>query len=88
MKLEFGAKITGCTVHLADNEYDHGPIILQKAVDVLDSDTVDELAARVFEAEKEALPEAIQLFADSRLYVEGRIVKVRESVRTTVETAA
>lgn len=76
-KLDFGAKITGCTVHLADNEYDHGPIILQKTVEVLDADTPDDLAARVFEAEKEALPEAIQLFADSRLEIEGRQVRIR-----------
>lgn len=76
-QLEFGAKVTGCTVHLADNEYDHGPIILQRAVEVREGDTPEELAARVFEAEKEALPEAIQLFADSRLEMEGRHVRIR-----------
>lgn len=82
-QLEFGAKISGCTVHFADNEYDHGPIILQKSVAVHDSDTVEVLAARVFEAEKEALPEALQLIADSRLEVNGRIVKVLEESSIT-----
>ena len=46
--LEYGAKLSGCTVHFADNQYDHGPVILQKAVPVLDDDTADTLAARVF----------------------------------------
>ena len=64
-----GAKVSGCTVHFADNVYDHGPIILQKAVPVLEDDTPETLAARVFEAECEAYPEAIQLFASARLEV-------------------
>jgi phosphoribosylglycinamide formyltransferase-1 len=67
--LDFGVKITGCTVHFADNEYDHGPIIIQKAVDVLETDTVDTLAKRVFEAEKVALPEAVRLFSMNLLRV-------------------
>ncbi len=50
---------SGCTVHFVDNEYDHGPIILQRRVPVLPDDTVDTLAARVFEEEKRALPDAI-----------------------------
>ena len=57
--LEYGAKLSGCTVHFADNQYDHGPVILQQAVPVLDDDTPETLAARVFEAECEAYPEAI-----------------------------
>lgn len=65
-------------MHFADNEYDHGPIIVQKSVPVRGSDTVDELAARVFEAEKEALPEAIQLWADGRLQLNERTVTVLE----------
>lgn len=76
-QLSFGVKITGCTVHLADNKYDHGPIILQKSVPVLDTDNADDLASRVFESEKEALPESIQLFADGRLDIEGRHVRIR-----------
>ncbi|MFN4259044.1 MAG: phosphoribosylglycinamide formyltransferase [Gemmataceae bacterium] len=74
--LNYGAKISGCTVHFADNEYDHGPIILQRAVPVLDDDTPDTLAARVFEQECEAYPEAIRLFAEGKLRVEGRRVRI------------
>lgn len=74
--IAYGAKISGCTVHFADNQYDHGPIILQKAVPVLDDDTADTLAARVFEAECEAYPEAIRLFAEGKLKLEGRRVRV------------
>jgi len=74
--LESGARISGCTVHFADLRYDHGPIILQKTVPVLDDDTPESLAARVFEKECEAYPEAIQLFADGRLRIEGRRVRI------------
>ena len=74
--LEYGAKLSGCTVHFADNQYDHGPVILQKAVPVLDDDTPDTLAARVFEAECEAYPEALQLIADGRVRVEDRRVRI------------
>ena len=74
--LASGAKISGCTVHFADNEYDHGPIIVQRAVPVRDDDTPDTLAARVFEQEGEAYPEAIALFAEGRLRVEGRRVRI------------
>jgi phosphoribosylglycinamide formyltransferase 1 len=71
-----GVKITGCTVHFADNEYDHGPIIVQKAVTVHEDDTPETLMARVYEQECEAYPEAIQLFGEGRLKVEGRRVRV------------
>jgi formyltetrahydrofolate-dependent phosphoribosylglycinamide formyltransferase len=74
--LAYGAKITGCTVHFADNQYDHGPIILQRAVPVLDDDTPGSLAERVFAQECEAYPEAIRLFAAGRLRIEGRRVRV------------
>jgi formyltetrahydrofolate-dependent phosphoribosylglycinamide formyltransferase len=74
--LDMGVKVSGCTVHFADNVYDHGPIILQRTVPVLDDDTPDTLAARVFEQECEAYPEAIRLFAEGRLRVEGRRVRV------------
>lgn len=74
--LAYGVKVSGCTVHFADNEYDHGPIILQRAVPVMQGDTADALAARVFEQECEAFPEAIRLFAEGRLRVEGRRVRV------------
>lgn len=69
-----GVKISGCTVHFADNLYDHGPIIVQRAVPVHEEDSPEALAARVFEAECEAYPQAIQLFADARLEViESRV---------------
>lgn len=74
--LEYGVKVSGCTVHFADNQYDHGPIILQRPVPVLDDDTPDTLAARVFEQECEAYPEAIRLFADGRIRVENRRVRI------------
>ena len=74
--LDYGVKLTGCTVHFADNEYDHGPIILQRAVPVLDTDTAEILAARVFQQECEAYPEAIRLFAEGKLRIEGRRVKI------------
>src|SRR5262249_57402121 len=56
--LAYGAKVSGCTVHFADNEYDHGPIILQRVVPVLDDDTPDTLAARVHAQANEAYPAA------------------------------
>jgi phosphoribosylglycinamide formyltransferase-1 len=74
--LDYGAKLSGCTVHFADNQYDHGPVILQRAVPVLDDDTPDSLAARVFQAECEAYPEALQAMAQGRLTMEGRRVRI------------
>jgi len=71
-----GCKVSGCTVHFVSNEYDEGPIILQRAVPVYAADTPDELAARVFKEECIAYPEAIRLFAEGRLRVEGRVVHV------------
>ena len=75
--IRMGVKVSGCTVHFADQSYDTGPIILQKCVPVFASDTTDDLAARVFQAECEALPEAIRLFATGRLQVVDRVVHVR-----------
>ncbi len=74
--VNYGAKVSGCTVHFADNEYDKGPIIIQRAVPVLEDDTPDTLAARVFKEECEAYPEAIRLFAAGRLKTEGRRVRI------------
>ena len=74
--LAMGVKVSGCTVHFADNEYDHGPIIVQRTVPVRDDDTVETLIARVFEQECEAYPEAIRLFAEGKLHVEGRRVHI------------
>lgn len=74
--LEYGAKITGVTVHFVDAEYDHGPIILQDCVPVREDDTPESLAERVMAKERELYPQAIQLFAEGRLRVEGRRVRI------------
>ena len=77
-----GVKLSGCTVHFADNVYDHGPIIVQKAVPVEEGDSPETLAARVFEAECEAYPEAIRLFAEAGLeIVESRVRILRAGAR-------
>jgi len=65
--LAAGCKVSGCTVHFVDNEYDHGKIIVQKCVPVLPDDTPETLAARVFEQECIAYPEAISLFAAGKI---------------------
>ncbi len=75
--LAAGVKVSGCTVHFADEQYDHGPIILQGCVPVHDDDTPETLAARVLALEHELYPQAIQLFADGRLRVDGRRVRIR-----------
>lgn len=74
--IDAGNKVTGCTIHFADNIYDHGPIIMQCPVQVLDDDTPETLMKRVFEEECKAYPEAIQLFAQGKLRVEGRRVRI------------
>ncbi len=72
--IERGVRISGCTVHFADNQYDHGPIILQRAVPVFDEDTPETLAARVFEQECRAYPEALELYGQGRLaFRNGRL---------------
>ena len=73
---EKGVKVTGATVHFADEEYDHGPIILQEAVPVEDDDTPDSLAARVQAAGRRLVPEAIRLFAKGRLQIEAGRVRI------------
>jgi len=72
--LEHGLKVTGATVHFVDDAYDTGPIILQKPVMVKENDTADSLAERVQEAERDIFPEAVRLFGEGRLRVEGRKV--------------
>jgi len=73
--LEYGVKITGCTTHFMDEHMDHGPIILQAAVKVID-DSRDKLANRILEVEHQILPRTIQLFAEKRLMIEGRKVTI------------
>jgi phosphoribosylglycinamide formyltransferase-1 len=75
--LEAGVKLTGATVHFVDAGYDQGPIILQEAVPVHDDDTPDTLAERVQAAERRLVPEAIRLFAQARLTIDGRRVHIK-----------
>ncbi len=76
--LAYGAKISGATVHFVNSEYDRGPIVLQESVPVLEGDTPDSLAERVQAKERELYPKAIQLFAEGRLEVRGRVVHIQE----------
>ncbi|MEZ6063474.1 MAG: phosphoribosylglycinamide formyltransferase [Planctomycetaceae bacterium] len=69
--IDRGVKISGCTVHFADNEYDHGPIILQRTAVVPDNAGADDLARLVFEQEKIAYPEAIRRVCSGRLSIDG-----------------
>lgn len=75
--LAYGARITGATVHFVDEAEDHGPIILQGAILVAPDDTEETLAQRILEVEHRLYPAAIQLFAQGRLVVEGRRVRIR-----------
>ncbi len=74
--IESGVKVSGCTVHFVDNEYDCGPIIIQRVVQVHEDDSPETLAKRVFKEECIAYPEAINLFAEGRLKIEGRKVRI------------
>lgn len=78
--LEYGVKVTGCTVHFVDEHLDHGPIILQKTVPVLDGDDVHSLSARILEQEHIAYSEAIGLLLSGEIEIQGRTV-VRRQVR-------
>ena len=71
--LKAGEKESGCTIHFANNEYDSGPIILQKKVKIYENDTADSLKKRVFTQECIAYPEAINLFANEKLEIKGDI---------------
>jgi len=74
--LEHGCKVSGCTAFFIDEGADTGPIITQMAVDVDENDTIDALKTKVQAAEQTVLPEAIRLFADGRIKVEGRVVHI------------
>ncbi len=76
--LAWGSKVTGVTVHLVDDEVDHGPIVFQEPVRVEPDDDWDALEARVHEAEHRLLPAAVRAIAEGRLVVDGRHVRVRE----------
>lgn len=74
--LDAGVKVTGCTVHFVDEGVDSGPVILQKAVPVVDGDNEDTLSARILEQEHQLYPEAVRLFCEGRLKVQGRKVSI------------
>jgi phosphoribosylglycinamide formyltransferase-1 len=75
--VEYGVKISGCTVHFVDEGVDTGPIIIQSAVQVLDDDTEATLAARILKKEHMIYPQAIQLFADGKIEIKGRKVRIK-----------
>ena len=74
--LDYGVKITGCTVHFVDEGMDSGPIILQKALPVLQGDNEESLSARILDQEHELYPEAVRLFCEGRIKIEGRRVSI------------
>lgn len=80
--LEYGAKITGVTIHYVDNEYDHGPIIWQQPVPVFDDDTPQSLADRVFQSELECYPSVLKMIASGMVSLEGRRVSVVRRVES------
>lgn len=74
--LTYGVKLSGCTTHFMDEEMDHGPIILQAAVKILPDDDRERFAKRLLEVEHQILPRTVQLFAQKRLIIEGRAVRI------------
>ena len=77
--LEYGVKLTGSTVHLVDEEVDHGPVIAQRAVEIRDDDTEQRLHERIKEVEHELLPRCVKLLSQGRVVVDGRHVRIREA---------
>jgi phosphoribosylglycinamide formyltransferase-1 len=71
-----GVKVSGCTVHFVDESLDGGPVIVQRCVPVLEGDDEDTLAVRILKQEHRCLPEAIRLFCEGRLHIEGRTVRI------------
>jgi phosphoribosylglycinamide formyltransferase-1 len=74
--LDYAVKVTGVTVHFVDEEMDHGPIILQKAVDITDSDNEESLALRIHQIEHQLYPQAVKLFVEGKLKIKGRKVEI------------
>jgi phosphoribosylglycinamide formyltransferase-1 len=85
--LEYGVKVSGCTVHFADTGVDTGPIIIQAVVPILEGDTEETLAERILRQEHRIFPRAIQLYAEGRLQVHGRRVLVKEADKGLGHTA-
>ncbi len=77
--LEYGVKVSGCTVHVVDEQCDHGPIVLQAAVPVLEGDDEETLSHRILEQEHRIYPEAVALFCQGRVAIEGRRVRIGPS---------
>lgn len=75
--LEYGAKVTGVTVHFVDDRLDHGPIILQRAVEIKDGDTEESLLERIHKEEHRIYPEAIKLFVEGKLKIEGSRIRIK-----------
>jgi phosphoribosylglycinamide formyltransferase 1 len=75
--LEWGVKVTGCTVHFVDNEVDHGPIVLQAAVPIIEGDTEETLSRRILEEEHIIYAKAVKWFQEGRLKIEGRQVRIK-----------
>jgi phosphoribosylglycinamide formyltransferase 1 len=76
--VEYGVKLSGCTVHFVDDGVDTGPIIIQRAVQVFDDDTEETLAARILKEEHKIYPQAIQLFANGKIEIKGRKVSIKK----------
>lgn len=76
--LAWGAKVTGVTVHLVDEEVDHGPIVLQEPVTIHEDDDEAQLHARIQEVEHSLYPQAVRLLLEERLLIEGRLVRIRQ----------
>lgn len=76
---EYGVKTTGVTVHFVDSELDHGPIILQEAVSVEESDTLEKVEEKIHKVEHKLYPEAIRLFVEGKLEIQGRKVGIKEA---------
>lgn len=77
--IQYGCKLTGCTVHFVDDQYDHGPIIAQRAVPVENDDTPESLAARVFDAECQLFPEVISKIAAGEVSIVDRAVRIESA---------
>jgi phosphoribosylglycinamide formyltransferase 1 len=81
--VDYGVKFSGCTVHFADEGVDTGPIIIQAVVPVYDEDDADSLAARILKEEHKIYPQAVQYYAEGRIGIEGRRVRIRNICRAT-----
>ncbi|HZC88059.1 MAG TPA: phosphoribosylglycinamide formyltransferase, partial [Nitrososphaera sp.] len=79
--LEYGVKVSGCTVHFVDEGVDSGPVILQKAVPVKDNDTEEKLSARILKQEHTVYPQAVKLFCEGRIKLQGRKVLITTSTQ-------